>query len=67
MNRPRRIIFGTRGSALALTQMELVRLLIRKAQPALEVEFKNIKTSGDKKSRASLSKSGIKGLFTREL
>jgi hydroxymethylbilane synthase len=61
------MIFGTRGSALALAQTNLVRALIHRAFPSLIIEIKIIKTSGDKQTRAPLAKSGIKGLFTKEL
>ena len=63
----RSLILGTRGSALALAQTQIVRALIHRAFPALSVEIKIIKTSGDKKIRVPLAQSGIKGLFTKEL
>lgn len=61
------LILGTRGSALALAQSNEVRALINRAFPKLQIELKIIKTSGDKNSTASLSKSGIKGFFTKEI
>lgn len=63
----RPFVIGTRGSALALAQANLVRAMLHGAFPALEVEIKIIKTTGDKMKAASLSKSGTKGLFTKEL
>ncbi|MFZ4694742.1 MAG: hydroxymethylbilane synthase [Verrucomicrobiia bacterium] len=63
----RPFVIGTRGSALALAQANLVRAMLHKAFPALEVEIKIIKTTGDKLKTASLAKSGTKGLFTKEL
>ena len=63
----RNLILGTRGSALALAQTQIVRALIHRAYPSLTIEIKIIKTSGDKKTRAPLAQSGIKGLFTKEL
>jgi hydroxymethylbilane synthase len=60
-------VLGSRGSALALAQVNLVRALMHKVFPKLEIEIKIIKTTGDKKATASLSSSGIKGLFTKEL
>jgi hydroxymethylbilane synthase len=62
-----RLILGTRGSALALTQTDMVRAMIQRAFPRLSVEVKIIKTSGDKQKTKSLSKSGTVGFFTKEL
>jgi len=62
-----RLVLGTRGSALALVQTHLVRAAIRQAHPRLLVEERIIKTSGDKQSHASLSRSGVKGLFIKEM
>jgi len=64
------LLIGTRGSPLALAQVEIIRGLLRKANPALRSETKIIKTSGDKSLTASMAKpddSLPKGLFTKEL
>jgi hydroxymethylbilane synthase len=61
------IIIGTRGSPLALAQTELIKDLLRVAHPAVTVEFKIIKTSGDIFQTASLTKGAGKGLFTKEI
>lgn len=61
------LTLGTRGSALALAQVNLVRAMFRRAHPRLEVEVRIIKTRGDKLKTASLAHSGTRGLFTREL
>lgn len=63
----RPFILGTRGSALALAQAHLVRAMLHAAYPAWEIEIKILKTTGDKLKTASLARSGVKGLFTREL
>ncbi|MCC7518879.1 MAG: hydroxymethylbilane synthase [Verrucomicrobiae bacterium] len=65
--RERPLILGTRGSALALAQANLVRAMLHRAFPALALEIRIIKTTGDKLKTASLAASGTKGLFTREL
>jgi hydroxymethylbilane synthase len=44
-----------------------VRLHLHRAFPTLKLEIRVIKTSGDKFTSASLARSGIKGIFTREL
>ena len=61
------LIIGTRGSGLALTQTEYIRGLLQQAHPGLVVEKKIIKTSGDVFQNVSLSASGGKGLFTKEI
>ena len=61
------LIIGTRGSPLAMAQVEIVRNLLRKADPALSVETKVIKTSGDNFTNLSLVAGGGKGLFTKEI
>ncbi len=61
------IIIGTRGSALALWQSDHIASLIHQAYPAITVEIKKIKTTGDIILDSPLSKIGDKGLFTKEL
>jgi len=61
------LIIGTRGSPLALAQVEIIRSLLQKANPALSVESKIIKTSGDNFVNLSLIAGGGKGLFTKEI
>jgi hydroxymethylbilane synthase len=68
MERP--IIIGTRGSALALAQANLVAAQGRAAFPGLQFELQVIKTTGDKLQSASMAAKGgtlPKGLFTKEL
>jgi hydroxymethylbilane synthase len=61
------LIIGTRGSPLALAQVEIIRGLLQKANPALRAETKLIKTSGDNFVNLSLVAGGGKGLFTKEI
>src|ERR1044071_812518 len=65
----RPVIIGSRGSALALAQAQLVFDELRKAFPRLRFEIKIIKTTGDKLKAASLKEvsGSSKGLFTKEL
>jgi hydroxymethylbilane synthase len=63
-------IVGTRGSALALAQVELTRAALAAVLPDLPVEQKVFVTRGDQKLDLSLlraSEAGGKGLFTKEL
>jgi hydroxymethylbilane synthase len=67
-NKP--ILLGTRGSALALAQANMVLAQCREKFPKLTFELKIIKTSGDKLVTASMSQPDPalpKGLFTKEL
>ena len=62
-----KIKIGTRGSALALYQANLVRDLIIKNAVTEDAPLKIIKTSGDRILNASLSSFGGKGLFVKEI
>jgi hydroxymethylbilane synthase len=61
------IVIGTRGSPLALAQVEIITSLLQKAHLGLKIERKIIKTSGDKFLEMSLSAGAGKGLFTKEI
>lgn len=63
------LILGTRGSDLALAQTHLVAAGLRAAHPALSVEIRIIKTTGDRRLDVRLAAPGPleKGLFTKEL
>lgn len=66
----RKLVLGTRSSALALAQVELVMGALRNAAPEVVVEVKKIVTTGDKRHDISMAKEtgeGLKGLFTREI
>ncbi len=70
MGAPGKIILGSRGSDLALTQARLVEQSLQTAWPELEVAIKIIRTSGDEGARAEAvqdRKAGRKGMFTREI
>jgi hydroxymethylbilane synthase len=63
------VILGTRGSALARAQTELVARLLAEAQRGLRCELRVIETAGDRTQAAGvpLPEIGGKGLFTQEL
>ncbi|MEO8206285.1 MAG: hydroxymethylbilane synthase [Chthoniobacterales bacterium] len=65
----KKIILGTRGSALALAQTEIVKAALLAAHPGLEVEHRVIQTTGDLRLDVKLNEPGSldKGLFTKEL
>ncbi|NPV92237.1 MAG: hydroxymethylbilane synthase [Firmicutes bacterium] len=58
---------GTRDSALALRQTELVIQRLKQMCPDVDFELVPMKTIGDKILDVSLAKIGQKGLFTKEL
>lgn len=60
-----RIIIGSRGSKLALCQAGWVK--DRLAQTGHEAEVKIIKTTGDKLANVPLARSGVKGVFIKEI
>ncbi len=67
----KKIIIGTRGSKLAMTQTGMVRDALQAAWPDLEIEVKEILTSGDwqigdGEVRLSASEGG-KGQFAKEI
>ncbi len=67
MKQMRKIRVGTRGSALALTQTEMVIRMLGQRFPELETETLVIKSTGDRIQDRPLAEIGGSGLFTREL
>lgn len=65
--RKNKLIIGSRGSELALWQTNFVRSRLEEFFPALNLEIKIIKTTGDKLLDVALAKIGDKGLFTRQI
>ena len=65
MKNPIRI--GTRGSALAMYQAEMVRTLIIKDFPLASVEIIKVKTSGDMIRRGARQPFETKRIFTKEI
>ena len=58
---------GTRGSRLALKQVDIIIDLLKKNTHDLKFEIKIIKTRGDKILDTPLAKIGGKGLFVKEI
>lgn len=61
-----RLVIGSRGSKLALTQAGIIQAGLEALNPAIQVRIEIIKTSGDVKTDP-LSVIGGKGVFTKEL
>lgn len=63
--RPLRI--GTRGSALARRQVELVVEAIRRQDANLQVETVVLQTEGDRRAEVSLEEMGGQGVFVKDI
>jgi hydroxymethylbilane synthase len=62
-----KIWIGTRGSRLALVQTTWIRERLLSLHPGMEIEIREIRTTGDRIQDVPLAAIGDKGLFTREL
>lgn len=60
------LVLGSRGSALALAQVELARRALAGAWPGIETPLEVIVTGGDRGAKPDL-KGGWKGLFVKEI
>ena len=63
----RRVVIGTRGSALATWQARHVASALSARGGGLRVELRVIRTRGDRALQTPLHAMGDKGLFTREI
>lgn len=62
-----KMIVGSRGSALALRQTQMVVDEIQRLNPGVECRIEIIKTTGDRILDVPLSQIGDKGLFVKEI
>lgn len=62
-----RLRLGSRQSALALKQAEIVKAALLKENPNLDIEIIGISTHGDEDKTSPLSKIGGKGVFIKTL
>ncbi|MCD5407565.1 MAG: hydroxymethylbilane synthase [Desulfotomaculum sp.] len=63
----KKVIVGTRESALAMWQTNWVVEQLQRNYPEIKLEIVKIKTRGDRILDVALAKIGDKGLFTKEL
>ncbi|WP_435309340.1 hydroxymethylbilane synthase [Sebaldella termitidis] len=64
----RKIVMGTRGSALAVAQAETVKKMLVEKIPGLTVEIKKIVTSGDRDQTTNWGgDSSLKSMFVKEI
>jgi len=61
-----RLVVGTRGSTLALTQTAMACAELRRAHPRLEIDVLRITTTGDAKAETPLAQLG-RGVFITEI
>jgi hydroxymethylbilane synthase len=61
------LVIGTRGSALALTQSNMMAEALRQAHKGLEVKLEIIKTAGDADQKTGLHAFPGLGVFVKEL
>jgi hydroxymethylbilane synthase len=69
---PDRLVIGTRGSPLALTQSGMIRDALAACNPGVAVEIEIIKTTGDRQQEWTAPPSGPqagggKGIFVKEI
>jgi hydroxymethylbilane synthase len=62
-----RLRIGTRGSPLALIQAETVGAALQRAYPDVALDYRVVRTSGDRIQDRPLAEVGGKGLFTKEI
>lgn len=62
-----KLIIGSRDSALAVLQSEMVKRWLTEKNPEMDVEILTMKTTGDLILDRTLDKVGGKGLFVKEL
>lgn len=62
----RELVIGTRGSALALAQTEIVGEALRRARPELVIRVERIATTGDVRADIPLAQLG-RGVFVSEI
>jgi len=63
----RHLTIGTRGSALALRQVELVTEAIRARDPSALIDTLIVQTEGDRRSEVSLEEIGGQGVFVKDI
>jgi hydroxymethylbilane synthase len=63
----RRLLLGSRGSALALRQAQLVIDTLRAVDSEIEIETQVIQTTGDNRRDVSLASLGGQGVFVKEI
>ncbi len=68
-NQNKSLVVGTRGSALALKQTDMIVAQLRQAHPDVEfvVEVNRISTEGDRQSKVPLTQMAGRGVFVKDI
>jgi hydroxymethylbilane synthase len=64
---PRPLRIGTRGSALARRQAEIVTQALRAHAPGIDIETVVVQTEGDRRAEVSLEEIGGQGVFVKDI
>jgi hydroxymethylbilane synthase len=63
----RRLVIGTRGSPLALRQVEIALEALRCSDPSVTFETRRLRTEGDRRPKAPLEEIGGQGVFVKDI
>lgn len=63
----RKLIIGTRGSALALRQVDIVEAALSAAYPGIVIERRIVRTEGDRRTDVTLEQLGGQGIFVKDI
>jgi hydroxymethylbilane synthase len=63
----RKLVIGTRGSALALEQTRIVTEALRRIETDLDIEVRTVRTEGDRRLDVSLEAFGGQGVFVKDI
>src|SRR5688572_18415564 len=63
----RKLVVGTRGSVLALRQVDIVREALAAIHGEVEIERHVIRTEGDRRTEVTLEQIGGQGVFVKDI
>jgi hydroxymethylbilane synthase len=63
----RKLVIGTRGSDLALRQVDIVTEALMSSNPGIEVERHIVRTEGDRRTDVTLEQLGGQGVFVKDI
>jgi hydroxymethylbilane synthase len=63
----RKLVIGTRGSDLALRQVDIVTESLMSKHPGIEIERRIVRTEGDRRTDVTLEQLGGQGVFVKDI
>jgi hydroxymethylbilane synthase len=63
----RKLVIGTRGSDLALRQVDIVTESLMSTHPGIEIERRIVRTEGDRRTDVTLEQLGGQGVFVKDI